>query len=182
MYVCIQHLWRNVWSGLYTDDVQFLVYDQCTYSPLNRHLNFYYWTPTISSMHQDLSICMYVCMNKCTNNISLHSNSSYIHTAIILIILILIVIITYDVLVTLTKTWPYRPAEAPARTSLSHAATHTISGGAESRNGLTDTFQRPVQPMRKGMYVCIYVHTYVCMYIYGWCTLQYLVHSISLQY
>ena len=35
------------------------VYDQCTYSPSNRYLNFYYWTPTIPSMHQDLSICMY---------------------------------------------------------------------------------------------------------------------------
>ena len=37
MYVC----------GLYTDDVQllhkiFLIYDQCTYSPLNKYLNFYY--------------------------------------------------------------------------------------------------------------------------------------------
>ena len=27
---------------------------------LNRYLNFYYRTPTISSLHQDLSICMYV--------------------------------------------------------------------------------------------------------------------------
>ena len=47
---------RNVCSGLYTDDVQllrkiFLIYDQCTYSPLNRYLNFYYRTPTISSLH-----------------------------------------------------------------------------------------------------------------------------------
>ena len=33
------HTSRNVWSGLFTDDVQllhkiFLIYDQCTYSPL----------------------------------------------------------------------------------------------------------------------------------------------------
>ena len=59
------HTSRNVWSGLYTDDVQllhktFLIYDQCTYSPLNRYRNFYYRTPTISPLHQDLSICMYV--------------------------------------------------------------------------------------------------------------------------
>ena len=62
MYVC-------VCVCVYTDDVQllhriFLIYDQCTYSPLNRNwfLNCYYRTQTISSLHQDLSTCMYVCM------------------------------------------------------------------------------------------------------------------------
>jgi hypothetical protein len=34
-------------------------------SPLKRHLNFYYRTPTISSLHQDLIMCMYECLQLC---------------------------------------------------------------------------------------------------------------------
>ncbi len=58
MYVCMY---------VYTDDVQllygtFLIYDQCTYSPANRYTNIFHWTPTKYSNEQDLSICMYVCV------------------------------------------------------------------------------------------------------------------------